>query len=104
MLKVILRLIFSSKPYSDFSNTRNLTTTTMVSEKPLKIKSASRKKPSRSALGAPSQHTQSSRKGKKAWRKNVDIGEVEQALEDLRQEERVTGYAHLVVHLFDNKV
>ena len=64
----------------------------MTSEKALKIKSASSKKPSRSALGAPSQHNQSSRKGKKAWRKNVDIGEVEQGLEGLRQEERVTGY------------
>ena len=65
----------------------------MASEKPLKIKSASSKKPNRSALGAPSQHNQSSRKGKKAWRKNVDIGEVEQGLEGLRKEERVTGYA-----------
>jgi nucleolar protein 53 len=64
----------------------------MTSEKPLKIKSASSKKSIRSALGAPSQHNQSSRKGKKAWRKNVDIGEVEQGLEGLRQEERVTGY------------
>jgi hypothetical protein len=36
--------------------------------------------------------SQSSRKGKKAWRKNVDMAEVEQGLEGLRQEERVTGY------------
>ncbi|KAF8801238.1 P60-like protein [Phlegmacium glaucopus] len=53
--------------------------------------SALSKKSSCSALGAPSQHNQSSRKGKKAWRKNVDIGDVEQGLEGLRQEERVTG-------------
>ena len=71
----------------------------MASAKPLKIKSTSNNKSSRSALGAPSQHNQSSRKGKKAWRKNVDIGEVEQGLEGLRQEERVTGYSRcLLVH------
>ena len=64
----------------------------MASEKSLKNKSASSKKANRSALGAPSQHNQSSRKGKKAWHKNVDIEEVEQGLEGLRQEERVTGY------------
>ncbi|KDQ56539.1 hypothetical protein JAAARDRAFT_131965 [Jaapia argillacea MUCL 33604] len=43
------------------------------------------------ALGAPSQHKQSSRKGKRAWRKNVDLGDVEEGLEGLRAEERVTG-------------
>ena len=71
----------------------------MTSEK-LKIKSASSKKPSRSALGAPSQHNQSSRKGKKAWRKNVSIAEVEQGLEGLRQEERVTGYTIISLSIF----
>lgn len=72
----------------------------MASEKPLKIKPAS-KKPKHSAFGAPSQHNQSSRKGKKAWRKNVDIGEVEESLEGLRQEERVTGYTTVLsfIHL-----
>ena len=75
---------------------------TMTSEKNLKIKSASNpKKTSRSALGAPSQLNQSSRKGKKAWRKNVDIGEVEQGLEGLRQEERVsTGYTTVLFFIF----
>ena len=72
----------------------------MTSEKPLKIKSASRKKPSRSVLGAPSQHNQPSRKGKKSWRKNVDIREVEQGLEGLRQEERVTGYTTVLSFIF----
>ena len=76
------------------------TTPMMASEKPLKIKSALSKKRSRSAIGAPSQHNQSSRKGKKAWRKNVDIGEVEQGLEGLRQEERVTGYSILLFNSF----
>ena len=62
------------------------------------------KRHSRSALGAPSQHNQSSRKGKKAWRKNVDIGEVEQGLEGLRQEERVTGYTTVfVLHFLIDK-
>jgi hypothetical protein len=42
-------------------------------------------------IGAPSQAGQSSRKGKKAWRKNVDIAEIEQGMEDAREEERVTG-------------
>ena len=54
----------------------------------------------RSTLGAPSQHNQSSRKGKKAWRKNIDIGEVEQGLEGLRQEERVTGYTTVLFFIF----
>lgn len=39
-----------------------------------------------SALGAPQQHKQPSRKGKKAWRKNVDVTEVQQGLESLREE------------------
>lgn len=48
-------------------------------------------------IGAPSQHNQGSRKGKRAWRKNVDIGEVEDGLEGLRAEERVTGYVSEVI-------
>ena len=35
---------------------------------------------------APQQYKQPSRKGKKAWRKNVDISEVQQGLENLREE------------------
>ncbi|KAF2227123.1 ribosome biogenesis protein Nop53/GLTSCR2 [Elsinoe ampelina] len=35
---------------------------------------------------APAQHKQPSRKGKKAWRKNVDISEVQAGLEDAREE------------------
>jgi len=50
------------------------------------------------SFGAPSQPSQSSRKGKKAWRKNVDIGEVEQGLEHIREEERVTGCVDLYFH------
>ncbi|KAL9580644.1 MAG: hypothetical protein Q9212_004377, partial [Teloschistes hypoglaucus] len=39
-----------------------------------------------STLGAPQQHSQPSRKGKKAWRKNVDVSEVQQGLENARAE------------------
>ncbi|EHY59306.1 Ribosome biogenesis protein NOP53 [Exophiala dermatitidis] len=39
-----------------------------------------------SSIGAPQQHKQPSRKGKKAWRKNVDITEVQHGLEELREE------------------
>jgi nucleolar protein 53 len=42
-------------------------------------------------LGAPATLSQSSRKGKKAWRKNVDVREEEEALEEARAEERQTG-------------
>jgi nucleolar protein 53 len=35
---------------------------------------------------APAQHKQPSRKGKKAWRKNVDVSEVQEGLEALREE------------------
>ncbi|TCD63424.1 hypothetical protein EIP91_005425 [Steccherinum ochraceum] len=48
-------------------------------------------KKARSSIGAPSQRTQSSRKGKKAWRKNVDLDDVEGGLEEIRTEERVIG-------------
>lgn len=58
--------------------------------KPEPVKKIKGKKPA-SSLGAPSQHNQTSRKGKKAWRKNVDIEDVEQGLEGLRGEERVYG-------------
>lgn len=35
---------------------------------------------------APAQHNQPSRKGRKAWRKNVDVTEVQKGLEDLNEE------------------
>jgi len=43
------------------------------------------------AQGAPQQHKQTSRKGKKAWRKNVDISDVQDGLEHFR-DEIITGY------------
>jgi len=56
-----------------------------------KASSKDAKKPTRSALGAPTQLGQSSRKGKRAWRKNIDIQDVEKGMESLRTEERVLG-------------
>jgi nucleolar protein 53 len=61
-----------------------------------KYASASAVKPKKkssaaSVVGAPAQHNQSSRKGKKAWRKNVDIEDLEDKLEGLRDEERTFG-------------
>ncbi|KAF8465863.1 tumor suppressor protein Gltscr2 [Russula ochroleuca] len=53
--------------------------------------SAVKKLSAASAVGAPAQHNQASRKGKKAWRKNVDIEDLEEKLEGLREEERTFG-------------
>lgn len=44
-----------------------------------------------SSVGAPQQHKQPSRKGKKAWRKNVDVTPVQQGLEEYREEVRAGG-------------
>jgi len=41
---------------------------------------------SSSSKSAPQQHKQPSRKGKKAWRKNVDIGEIQDGLDTLREQ------------------
>lgn len=47
---------------------------------------------STSAIGAPAQYKQTNRKGKKAWRKNIDIQPEEQALEKVREIEQALGY------------
>lgn len=47
-----------------------------------------------SSVGAPSQHRQPSRKGKKAWRKNVDVTELQDGLEEYREEVRTGGPLH----------
>lgn len=43
-------------------------------------------KPATVAPGAPQQHKQKSRKGKKAWRKNVDVTDVQEGLDEVRDE------------------
>lgn len=43
------------------------------------------------SVSAPQQHKQPSRKGKKAWRKNVDLTEVQEGLRQLKDEE-IKGY------------
>jgi hypothetical protein len=48
-----------------------------------------------SIVGAPAQHNQPSRKGKRAWRKNVDIEDLERKLDGLREEERAFGCGFL---------
>lgn len=71
----------------------------MAPTKTSKVSSTSKssiQKHSASGVGAPSQLAQSSRKGKKAWRKNIDIQPVEQGLESLRSEERVIGCGKFV--------
>ncbi|KAF5372580.1 hypothetical protein D9758_005148 [Tetrapyrgos nigripes] len=67
----------------------------MAKEKAGKVSKAAH-----SLIGAPSQLSQPSRKGKKAWRKNVDIQDVEKGLEGMREEERVLGTS--VQKLSDN--
>lgn len=42
-------------------------------------------------LGRPSQKSQPSRKGKKAWRKNIDIDEIHEGLDKARDFEREFG-------------
>ncbi|CAD6564391.1 MAG: hypothetical protein TREMPRED_004971 [Tremellales sp. Tagirdzhanova-0007] len=49
------------------------------------------KRRSSSKLGAPAQLSQTSRKGKQAWRKNIDVSGIEDALESARLEERTIG-------------
>ena len=38
------------------------------------------------STNAPQQHKQSSRKSKRAWRKNVDVSEIQAGLENAREE------------------
>jgi nucleolar protein 53 len=48
-------------------------------------------KPAIVLLGAPQQHKQNSRKGKKAWRKNIDVSDIQEGLEVVR-DEVIKGY------------
>ena len=49
---------------------------------------------------APQQHKQPSRKGKKAWRKNVDVTDVQAGLEEAR-EEVIKGLVPSIASLLD---
>ena len=64
----------------------------LPSTKKLKYQQVLKKAP-RSAIGAPAQHNQSSRTGKRGWR-NVDI---EEGLEGMRVEERIIGLVSVYV-------
>jgi nucleolar protein 53 len=57
---------------------------------------------SKTATGgeAPAQFKQPSRKGKKAWRKNVDVTDVQKGLEELN-EEIIRGYASTLYNHYD---
>jgi nucleolar protein 53 len=48
-------------------------------------------KPATVSPRAPQQHKQPSRKGKKAWRKNVDVTELQEGLDEVR-DELIAGY------------
>ncbi|KAF9266567.1 P60-like protein [Marasmius fiardii PR-910] len=65
----------------------------MAKEKTKSSKPTSKPKNLKSSIGAPSQRSQPSRKGKRAWRKNVDLDDLEEGLEEIREEERVHGTA-----------
>ena len=47
---------------------------------------------------APQQHKQRSRKGKKAWRKNVDVADVQEGLEEARAE-KIKGLVPSIINM-----
>jgi nucleolar protein 53 len=53
-------------------------------------------KPATVLPGAPQRHKQPSRKGKKAWRKNVDVSDIQEGLELIR-DEVIKGYMFFLV-------
>ena len=78
-------IIFSARSLSPLPKTMAKTT--------MKAERSGQTKKSKSVVGAPSQLSQNTRRGKKAWRKNIDIDNVEEGLETIRTEERVLGTA-----------
>ncbi|KAK5801171.1 hypothetical protein VI817_003383 [Penicillium citrinum] len=52
-------------------------------------------------MDAPQQFKQPSRKGKKAWRKNVDVTEVQEGLRLLKDEE-IKGYVCTTIYQSSN--
>lgn len=87
--------LHSGGPPSRTASKHTIMAPTKSHRKPASALVAKPKKKSSAAstVGAPAQHNQSSRKGKKAWRKNVDIEDLEEKLEGLRDEERTLGCA-----------
>lgn len=71
--------------------TKSIKSKSMSTSK-LSLKQKPTPTPSSSSYGAPAQYNQPSRKGKRAWRKNVDIVDVEEGMEEMRGEERVIGW------------
>lgn len=53
--------------------------------------------------GRPSQKTQKTRKGKKAWRKNIDLDQIEQDIEDKNEQEIVLGVTNEPIFTVDRK-
>jgi nucleolar protein 53 len=47
---------------------------------------------------APAQYKQPSRKGKKAWRKNVDVTQIQSGLEDVR-DQIIQGHVPVSLHI-----
>lgn len=56
-----------------------------------------------SKVEAPQQFKQPSRKGKKAWRKNVDVTEVQEGLRLLKDEE-IKGYVSIGLQILTSNV
>ena len=77
---------------------------TKSNSKPSSVIKPKKKSSAASIVGAPAQHNQSSRKGKKAWRKNVDIEDLEEKLDGLREEERTFGCAFYLSTFFLSKL
>ncbi|OCF41026.1 nucleolar protein 53 [Kwoniella heveanensis CBS 569] len=73
------------------TSSRSASASSKPYDRPSKKGKGKGKAPAVPELGAPATLGQSSRKGKKAWRKNIDIRQEEEALEKGREEERVTG-------------
>lgn len=53
--------------------------------------------------GRPSQKTQKSRKGKRAWRKNIDLDQIEQDIDDKNEQEIVLGVTNEPIFTVDRK-
>lgn len=88
----------------DFARSAMAATSTKRTAKATAQSNSSSKKNATSGIGAPSQRAQASRKGKRAWRKNIDIDPVEEGLEEIRAEERVVGCVPLYHVLLNHEL